>query len=733
MINKMKIKNVATYDDVGVTIENIEKVNYIYGANGCGKTTISNFLDNMEENQFSDCEVEWENNVSEKVFVYNKTFREKNFKESDIAGIFTLGQATTDEIDEINQKKEDLDNVKKNIIASSKTIDDLNGKIQLEESEFKEIIWKDIYKTNESQFKNAFVGFLKKDSFTEKLKGTIVSGTEKIDRSEVEKRALKLLGEPPVKKVFLKKLSAEKLKNIENLAIWEKCIVGKNDIPIAKLIKKLENGDWVNQGRKYIYSGTKCPFCQKNTIDDNFRKQLESFFDEEFERDVEEVKEKKEEYLKEKNSLISTLNNIENQDLEDEEKLLIKQLHETLEKCFQTNESNMDGKIKEPGKKVIINGSDKYIDEINEMIDKKNDEINKHNNLVDNYQEEKKKLISDIWVLIAKENSTFISQHNKKIDGLNRGVQSATEKRNQYETQKKNIELEIKRKNKRVTSVQPAVDEINRILHNYGFNNFSINPSTEKSNHYQIKRPDGTLVESTLSEGEVTFITFLYFLQWIKGSQNEEEVTQDRIIVIDDPISSLDSNVLFVVSSLLKDVIYKVLDGESNIKQVFVLTHNVYFHKELSFIGNGNNPNKNIHYWILRKKNDITNIQYYGMDNPISSSYELLWKELKEQNDNSVITIQNVMRRIIENYFKILGKYKDDELINKFPDYESKEICRSLLSWINDGSHCMPDDLYVEALDDSSERYQEVFKKIFEYTNHIEHYNMMMGIKENVE
>lgn len=74
------------------------------------------------------------------------------------------------------------------------------------------------------------------------MKRTIVSGTEKINRSEVEKRSLKLLGEPPIKKVFLKKLSAENLKNIENLAIWEKCIVGKSDIPIAKLIKKLENG-----------------------------------------------------------------------------------------------------------------------------------------------------------------------------------------------------------------------------------------------------------------------------------------------------------------------------------------------------------------------------------------------------------------------------------------------------------------------------------------------------------
>ncbi len=733
MINKITIRNVATYDDAGVVIDNIEKVNYIYGANGCGKTTISTLLGNMEPDKYDDCKVEWDNNVVENVFVYNKTFRERNFKESDIAGIFTLGQATTEEIEEIRQKKADLDDVKRSIVASKNTIADLNNKIQKEELDFKEIIWKDVYKTNENKFKNAFIGFLKKDAFVSKIKDIVLSGKETVDRAEIEKRAIKLLGEPPIKKDCLNKLSSQNVQKVESLSIWDKCIVGKKDIPIARLITKLGNGDWVNQGRKFIYSGSKCPFCQKDTIDDAFRKQLENFFDEEFEKDVELLRVGKEQYLSAKEEFISKLTIIENQNLEDDEKLKIRQLKEALVNCFRNNEAKIDEKIKEPGKKIQIDSIEEIVDEINDIIDVKNAEIIKHNNLVDNYQDEKKKLISDVWFLIAKENGALISQHKNKVAGFEKGVQAATDKKNQYETQKKKIELEIKEKNKLVTSVQPAVDEINRLLHNYGFNNFSISPSTEKSNHYQIKRPDGTLVEATLSEGEVTFITFLYFLQWIKGSQNEEDVTQDRIIVIDDPISSLDSNVLFVVSSLLKDVIYKVLAGASNIKQVFVLTHNVYFHKELSFIGNGNNPNKNIHYWILRKKNDVTNIQYYGMGNPISSSYELLWKELKEQNDNSVITIQNVMRRIIENYFKILGKYKDDELINKFPDYESKEICRSLLSWINDGSHCMPDDLYVEALDDSLERYQEVFRKIFEYTNHIEHYNMMMGIKENGE
>lgn len=58
-------------------------------------------------------------------------------------------------------------------------------------------------------------------------------------------------------------------------------------------------------------------------------------------------------------------------------------------------------------------------------------------------------------------------------------------------------------------------------------------------NQYQIERENGELAESTLSEGEITFLTFLYFLQLAKGSTNETEITDDRVLVIDDPISSL--------------------------------------------------------------------------------------------------------------------------------------------------------------------------------------------------
>lgn len=81
----------------------------------------------------------------------------------------------------------------------------------------------------------------------------------------------------------------------------------------------------------------------------------------------------------------------------------------------------------------------------------------------------------------------LISKHNNKINGFMKGIQETTNKKNQHEVKKKELELEIKEKNKLVTSVQPAVDEINGILKSYGFNNFSIDPSKEKNNHYTWK------------------------------------------------------------------------------------------------------------------------------------------------------------------------------------------------------------------------------------------------------
>lgn len=90
----------------------------------------------------------------------------------------------------------ELDNITKNLVAVSKTQKDLNDKIEKEKLEFKNIIWKDVYKTNEDKFKKAFEGALKKDLFVLKLKEIVLSENDNPDRKDIEERAIELLGKP---------------------------------------------------------------------------------------------------------------------------------------------------------------------------------------------------------------------------------------------------------------------------------------------------------------------------------------------------------------------------------------------------------------------------------------------------------------------------------------------------------------------------------------------------------
>ena len=59
MIESIFIKNVATYNSSGIYINGLKKINFIYGANGCGKTTISNFILDKNPELFKDCTLNW--------------------------------------------------------------------------------------------------------------------------------------------------------------------------------------------------------------------------------------------------------------------------------------------------------------------------------------------------------------------------------------------------------------------------------------------------------------------------------------------------------------------------------------------------------------------------------------------------------------------------------------------------------------------------------------------------
>jgi wobble nucleotide-excising tRNase len=364
------------------------------------------------------------------------------------------------------------------------------------------------------------------------------------------------------------------------------------------------------------------------------------------------------------------------------------------------------------------------------MVAAANEGIAAHNLTIDNLVEEKRTLKQQVWKYVVNEASTDYAAYVKAKSALDKAVAGLTSTIQKSEADRFEKKREIAKLEKTISSIKPTVDAINGILTTFGFSGFSLSMS-DKDGYYKIIRDDGGDAKDSLSEGEKTFITFLYFYHLLKGSNSESGITGNRIVVFDDPVSSLDSEILFIVSSLIKGLLEEVRNGAGHIKQIFVLTHNVYFHKEVTFNSSRKNgAMKHETFWIVKKPNNRTKIIYHS-DNPIKTSYELLWNELKDA-DKSSLTIQNTLRRILENYFTILGNRNKDAIICKF-NGKDQLICQALFSWINDGSHFTNDDLFIACDETAIDKFLQIFRQVFKNEGHISHYNMMMGIASEEE
>ncbi|GAA8322415.1 hypothetical protein HpDR25_14450 [Helicobacter pylori] len=172
-ISQISLKKVATFDENGASFENLKSINFIYGANGSGKTTTSSFLKNIAENgiedKFANSEIAWYNNESLRIEVYNKQFKEEQLRNSQVKGIFTLGKKTNENLEKIESKKESINKENEKKIKNEASLQVLTQKKEKEEKDFTDSCWKNLYKKNEEEFKEILEGFKRKEKFKEKI------------------------------------------------------------------------------------------------------------------------------------------------------------------------------------------------------------------------------------------------------------------------------------------------------------------------------------------------------------------------------------------------------------------------------------------------------------------------------------------------------------------------------------------------------------------------------------
>lgn len=760
MINSITIKNVTSYDNVqGANVTELKKVNFFFGNNGSGKSTVAKYLydlslDGASDMDFSSCSQVGYDHENHQILVFNEDFIERNFIFRDTqVGIFSLNQQN-EEIDTlITAKQAKLQVFQDKIDRYDTRLSNIRGN---KEEKFEELK-KECFELRKSTLK-AFPKI--KDLFPHKVtKNNFDAILSTLKMQPLQYITFDMLLED-YKKYYDSELvkigttiSIELYQSIVDIEVkindmLQKVIIGNSDVDIAKMIESLQNKKWVEDGIGFLDKSKDlqlCPFCQHKTIDKELIEKFEQYFDESYKIDIQTIETLQTQL---KAAYVALESNLDNLVAEYNEDNKVSNFIGIIKEFFNQNLKVIEEKLANSNEKKEIESIASFLEsiyEINNLITQNNQDFNN----LDMY---KKTFFEHIWIYLARESKNDIDVLFGKEDKYIRLFALIEEKILFFKAQIVAIKQEIEDLREQTISTKEAVDNINTILRNSGFDSFQIEEKEQSTNNiseYFLKRDNGQAenVFKTLSEGEKNFIAFLYFYQLCLGVNDLEESEKKKIIVIDDPVSSLDSQVLFIVNSLIQYLIARKGNSRperkeyknNSLAQVFILTHNIYFHKEVSLDNKRTCMDRK--FCTIQKVNGVSALT--ANEKPIVNDYFLLWSALNQIKEDITgnptdkvhnISITNLMRRILESYvnFTGLGSSVWDAIKDIDPEDPVIIICSSLISELQDGSHKVSplDEIYfTRIMNEEPQKLFDAFELVFDGIGK-DHYMIMMGIEE---
>ncbi len=777
----------ATYH--GVPVEKPTYVNFFFGNNGVGKTTIAREIAKMKRpaNEISGGEepqgVSFEPGKTHRDFnflVYDHDFIRDNFRQlENLPGVFMIDADAIKQEDEVKAKKDEKADVEKELGELVKQKDGKQTLMSTLTSSLENDCWDHTKSIRERFSETQMTGTKTKKGFLTKVQ-SIQQPTEH------KTEDLEMLYDTAFDRnartysQFQKITDPELMDKVKGLELLSKRIVSSSDTDFARFIKALNATDWVRQGHEKYHDTPdhKCPYCQQ-TLPGSFEQDLSDCFDEEYQRELMLLGELLGAYKAAGNGLWKSLqDNLQDvfpklDTTEYQDKMTI------LKNAIAANIQIIEQKIKEPSSEIEIDPIKPHIDALNEIMEAFNVKIKENNDIVNASKTKKNECTQKVWELLAWKVKDLLKKYSDDM-------KNATDAFNAFDTDIKkksayirSLAEEIAKIDKPSVGTKEAITNMNKMLNDSGFQGFRIQEHPINPNHYQIVREDDTVADH-LSEGERNFIAFLYFCNLVHGNGSSADAQsmitadgsekvltdgrdmRDKIVVIDDPVSSMDSSALFIVSSLVRQMITicknnitleeKEEKGDY-IKQIFILTHNAYFHREVTV--NQEKYYSSVSFYLITKNDNKSSIKLCITKNeavpsekrnynPVQNSYAALWTEYNELK--SSITLKNVIRRILEYYFiQICGydghtlqeiilrknRHRFVKIIDETTGEEDTSELRLVASMIdylttttfgvNEGLHFIDDSIAPEI-------YRDLTKRIFEAMGQPQHYDMMSSV-----
>lgn len=726
-------------------LDGLKKVNFIFAPNGAGKSTISGMLSRQPSDAAQ--RATWDvapTNLPIRVF--NEAYRSRVLTER-VNGIFTMGDTSktiNDQIDtlkgEIRDRISERDKWRKEIGPGpdENTPNGLLGEIESYRVAARKAIFSAHKDIDESVIPIVFEGHRNsQDKFFDEARkrfGEIQPSNLDVDWEQIKTRARSLSSGKKIR-VKLPGITTVNLISPDDVAeVASKSSHGQNG-KFAELIQYLKNEDWVSKGRDYVDEARgKCPFCQNQAptnLEHDLAQYFEGGFDAALQRSIKIENAVKVLAVKLEGE-ISALEVALSRDVEVAEEDFSPAISRVGE-AAKLLLSELRERSAHPTQPIAVSDVDTVVSELAKLVDAENEKIEQHNQIVENAGVERAKLVNDGWVAFLsgtavniemKKFNGFDSRKQKVITGLRTKI-SESEQADNLANQK------IDDLQKSISNTSDVAHKINKLLTAMGFHRFRLSSAGESSGGYRIVREDDTPAFDSLSEGEKSFICFAYFWESLFGSEVASGVPEDVVAVIDDPISSLDSDALFMIAAYIRDAAKLATKGTTNLRQLIVLTHNTQFHHEAAYTSDRNSQERR-YFRLVKDLTGFTTVRDDKNESKIRGSYALLWHSVVEaartedESDLVRVGVFNIVRRILEGYFKTIGNVKDFDRLKDVSPTEERLVSQFHI-WANSGSHTIADDLDQTIDVGRTKDFLKLFKQFFDIQRHGAHFDMMVA------
>ncbi|MGG6299674.1 AAA family ATPase [Pantoea allii] len=718
---QLVIKNVRSYSkERSINIDLSKKINLIYGQNGSGKSTISGYFYSPSNSSYRECSFSQKDDYQ--YVVYNNQFVEDSFyHKSEQPGVFTLSQSNKEVMEDIKQSDKKMASLKGSLTRLENGIKEKDEMLTKLENSCKDAVWKKTAHIRATELTELMTGSLRKDSLYNKICTQVRKDEASSDDVLNEYKKLKNNKSSSFNSINLPSMPI--LNRLQEELLLTPLIPSSNSY-LSNVINELGNADWVKLGLGYV-NDTKCPFCQRDTINNDFLKAIKDVFDETYELRLEDLRSFHNDYSKACDDFTRELEHSLNGSgyISDDDSIwsLITQNGQALE----LNKNAIKEKIEKPSAVISVTDLSMNHDELNTKIKNLNGEIKEINDRLNVYEASISNVTNKLWMVLRNLCGDVIDNNNSNMDELKKERNTIIKRKETLEGEIQQEKNNLSQLRKKVSNMDETIDKINASLRNLGLNGLEIKKAHER-NFFQIHRGnDNVEVYKSLSEGEKTIITFLYFLECCEGQLEEGEV-KDKLIVIDDPISSLSHDYIYEISSLIH---YRIIEGMAPEAKVLVLTHNLFFFQELLKLAPPKIKTFDKQYNLLRVvKNEFSDVIAMSKGD-IKNEYESYWMVLKNVKDGIVnpVVLPNVMRNILEYYFSFSCKLESLKVVlEKLAESESDITYKSFCRYMHRGSHS--DSSNINNLGrGATEKYFEIFKDVFDKTDDLPHYNRMFG------